>query len=94
MYPGYSTDVEENEGLSTPAEERGDILIRNIWKHQTDCILDVHITNLDAPSNVHRKPEAVLLPHKCEIRNTSKPVWTSTITFLLLWSHVMEVLGN
>ena len=32
-----------------PTEGRGDLLIRNIWKHQTDCILDVHITNLDAP---------------------------------------------
>ena len=46
--------------LSTPTEERGDQLIRNIWKYQTDCILDVHITNLDAPSNIHRKPEGVL----------------------------------
>ena len=43
-----SADVEETEGISTPTEERGDLLLRNIWKHQTDCILDVRITNLDA----------------------------------------------
>ena len=27
-----------------------DLRIRSIWKHQTDFILDVRITNLDAPS--------------------------------------------
>ena len=30
----------------------------------TDCILDVRITNLDAPSNIRRKLEAVLLLEK------------------------------
>ena len=44
-YPGRSADVEETEGTSTSAEERGDLLIRNLWEHQTDCILDVRITN-------------------------------------------------
>ena len=53
--PGRSADVEDTEGMSTPTEESGDLLIRNLWKHQTDCILDVLITNLDAPSNIHRK---------------------------------------
>ena len=51
IYPGRSADVEETEGMSRPTEERGDLLIRSIWKHQTDCILDVRITNLDVPSN-------------------------------------------
>ena len=54
----------ETEGMSTPTEERGDLLIRSIWKHQTDCILDVRITNIDTPSNIHRKSEAVLLSHE------------------------------
>ena len=52
--------------MSTPTEERGHLQIGNIWKHQTDCILDVRITNLDAPSNIHRKLEAVLLSHERE----------------------------
>ena len=55
IYPGRSADVEETEGMSTPKEERGDLFIRNIWKHQTDCILGVRITNL------HRRHE--LGPH-------------------------------
>ena len=47
--------------MSTSKKERGDLLTSNIWKDQTDCILDVRITNLDAPSMSHREPEAVLL---------------------------------
>ena len=61
IYQGRSADVEETEGMSTPTEERGDLLILNLWKHQTDCILDVCITKLKASSNIDRKPEAVLL---------------------------------
>ena len=51
--------------MSTPTEERGDHVIRNLWKHQTDCILDVRITNLDAPS-IQSKAEAVLRSHERE----------------------------
>ena len=54
--------------MSTQTEERSDQLTasRNNWKHQTDCILDVRITNLDAPSNIHRKPETVHLSRERE----------------------------
>ena len=57
---------QETEGMSKSTEERGDLLIRNIWKRQADCILDMPITNLDATSNIHRQPEAVLLSHERE----------------------------
>ena len=63
IYPGRSSNVEETEGMSTPAEERGDLLVRFLWKHQTDCILDVRTT---AQSNIHRKLEAVFLSHERE----------------------------
>ena len=66
IYPGRSVDYEETGGMSTPTEARGDLVIRNIRKDQTDWILDVRITNRDAPSNIHRKPEAVLLSHERE----------------------------
>ena len=66
IYPGRSSDVEETEGASTQTEERGDLLIRNLWERQRDCILDVRVTNLDAASNIHRKSEAVLLSHEHE----------------------------
>ena len=42
-------------------------------EHQTDCILDVRITNLDAPSNIHRKPEAILLFHPIEREKIQTP---------------------
>ena len=61
-----SAVVEEIQGISTPTGERGDQLNRNIWKRQTDWILDVRITNFDAPSNIHWKPDAVLLSHERE----------------------------
>ena len=43
--PGRSADVKEVDGKSTPTEDRGNLLLRNLWKNQTDCILDVRITN-------------------------------------------------
>ena len=52
--------------MTTPIEGRGDLLIRNLSKHQTYCILDVPITNLHGQSNVDRKPEAVLRSHERE----------------------------
>ena len=27
--------------MSTPTEEHGDLLMRNLWKHQTDCIFGI-----------------------------------------------------
>ena len=33
-----SADVEETEVMSKASEECFDLLIRNLWKHQTDCI--------------------------------------------------------
>ena len=79
--------------MSTPAEERGDLPFR---KQQTDCILDVRITNLDAPSDIHQKPEAVFLSHDPmsakKRRKNSKPAWTNAVTSLPLWLHVMECL--
>ena len=66
IYPSCSAVVEGTEGMSTPTEESSELLIRYLWKHPTDFILDVRITNVDAPSNIHRKPEHVLLSHERE----------------------------
>ena len=43
IYPVPRAAVEETAGMSTPTEERGDLLNRNIWKHQTACILTVRV---------------------------------------------------
>ena len=90
-----SADDEKTEGMSTSTDELGDLLIRNIWKHQTDCTLDPRITNIDTPSSIHRKPEAGLFPMNVKFgRNTSKPAWTNAITSLPCWFHMMECLEN
>ena len=46
-----------SEGMSTPTDECGDLLILNIWKHQTDCILDVRFTNLEHRTETGRYEE-------------------------------------
>ena len=55
--------------MSTPAEERGDLLISNLWKHQNDCFLEVRTTDLDVPSNIHRKPEVLPTEKKKYVRD-------------------------
>jgi hypothetical protein len=49
-------------------EERGDVLIRGLWAHGTDCIIDVRVTDLDAMSNISRNPDKVLESHEKEKR--------------------------
>ena len=81
IYPSRSADVEETEGMYTPTEERGDLAIRNLWKYQTDCILDVRITNLDAPSDIrHSSEKPSFFPMNVKRRNTSKSAWINAAT--------------
>jgi hypothetical protein len=47
-------------------EDRGNILIRGLWSHDTDCIIDVHMTDVYAKSNRSKAPEKVLAAHKQE----------------------------
>jgi hypothetical protein len=44
-------------------EDRGDILIRDLWARSTDCIIDVRITDVDAKSNRSKDPAKVLAAH-------------------------------
>ena len=58
------------------------VLDRNLWKHQTDYILDVHITNLDAhyPTFIGNRKQSFV----------PKPAWTNAanaVTSLPLWFH-------
>ena len=49
----------------------------------------MRIANLDAPSNIHRKPKAVILSHEREMK---KYLQANAVTSLPLWFHVMEYL--
>ena len=54
IYPSRSADVKETECLHQQKNVA-------IYRHQTDCIENIRVTNLDAPpSHIHRKPEADL----------------------------------
>ena len=46
--------------------DRGDVLIRGLWAHGTDCIIDVRVTNTDAKSNIAKDPRKVLEQHERE----------------------------
>ena len=60
----------------------------NIWKHETDFILDVCISNLDAPYYINRNMSV-------KRRKTSKSAWTNAATSLPLRFHACDrVLGN
>jgi hypothetical protein len=41
-------------------EDNGDILIRGLWSHGTDCIINVCIMDVDAKSNCSKAPNKVL----------------------------------
>jgi hypothetical protein len=41
-------------------ENKGDVLIRGLWEKGTDCILDVRVAYIDAPSYIKSSPVKVL----------------------------------
>jgi hypothetical protein len=48
-------------------EDRGDLLIRGLWAHDTDCIIDVRIKDVDAnKSDRSRELAKVLAAHERE----------------------------
>ena len=65
-----SPPTQETPAPDTPPEppednrDRGDLLVRNLWKQGSDCIIDVRVTNLDAPSYISRDPASVLASHE------------------------------
>jgi hypothetical protein len=71
-------------------EDRGDILIRGLWSHGTDCIIDVRITDVDAKSNRSKDSDKVLEAHQREKRrNASGPASSNVSTFPHSWCQRM-----
>ena len=65
--PGSSrtpSNANPSDPQAPDTRERGDLLIRNLWENGTDCIIDVRVTDLDAPSYVSRSPAKVLASHE------------------------------
>ena len=40
--------------------DRGDLLIRGFWDRSTDCIIDVHICDVNQTSYQTRKPASII----------------------------------
>jgi hypothetical protein len=49
-------------------EDRGNILVQGLWARGTDCIIHVHITDIDAKSQQSKDPHKVLEAYKREMK--------------------------
>jgi hypothetical protein len=56
----WKRDKDKDPGLY------GDLMIWHLWKRQTDCILDIRITDTDAKSYISRSMESVLAAQEKE----------------------------
>ena len=63
----------------------------NLWKHQTDCILECASRILVHHTTLIGNRKQSFFPMSAKRRNTSKPVWTTAVTSLPLWFYVMEM---
>lgn len=100
MFNGYNSE----ESLVDPSliveeiskEERGDILVRVFWTGGTDCIVDVRITNLDAPSytNSLRNMDQILMGHEQEKNKYLQTCIQNRKSFMPFVCSVDGKLGN
>ena len=56
----------ENEAVQEVNQDRGDVLIRGLWEKATDCIIDVRVTDTNAPSAINKDPHIVLATQERE----------------------------
>ena len=52
----------DRDGASAPeaTEQKGDLLIRDLWKNGTDSVHDMHVLNTDTKSHSVETPEKCL----------------------------------
>lgn len=84
----------DDEGMEL--EERGDILVRGFWAGGTDCVIDVRLTDMDAPSYVKmgRSSEKVIEDHeKAKKRKYLKKCLFQRKSFTPFVSSVDRILG-
>ena len=61
---GSSSASQAPAPVVTSPDDRGDLLIRNLWSRGTDCIIDVRVTDLDAKSQNRKAPSTILANHE------------------------------
>ena len=59
---GYKLTTPSDATTEAPevTEQKGDLLIRDLWQQRTDSVPDMHVVNTDALSYVRRSPEKFL----------------------------------
>jgi hypothetical protein len=60
--PCRATDElkDSTTGISIEVQDRGDLLVREFWDRNTDCIIDVRVCDVNQPSYLARKPTSIL----------------------------------
>ena len=56
--PNSTTPSKKDD--NTPTEERGDLLVRGLWRPSSDCIIDVRLTDTDQKTYLPDTPYIVL----------------------------------
>ncbi len=67
--PPPTNPTEHQPVVATPIDECGDLLIRGLFEHGTDCIIDFSVCDLDAQSYRDRPPAAVILSREWAKKN-------------------------
>ena len=57
---GETINDNQNEEAVTTGELRGDLLVRNLWRNGTSCVIDVRMSDTDAKSYRTKDPHQVL----------------------------------
>jgi hypothetical protein len=60
IHQGRSVGQGEQDKPVDDNENKGDVLIRGLWEKGTDCIIDVRVTDTDAPSYIKTSPVKAL----------------------------------
>jgi hypothetical protein len=60
IHQGRGTEQGEQDKPVDDNENKGDVLIRGLWEKGTDCIIDVRVTDTDAPSYIKTSPVKAL----------------------------------
>jgi hypothetical protein len=60
IHQGRGTEQGEKDKPMDDNENKGDVLIRGLWEKGTDCIIDVRVTDTDAPSYIKTSPAKAL----------------------------------
>ncbi len=72
QHPTRSNDpkIKNNPPVDLPSNDgdRGDILLRGMWKNQHETIIDIRVTDTDANAHKHQHPYAVLKKQEKEKR--------------------------